>query len=120
MVGVNQMIVYPAVEDDSQALGMTRNMQAKIDCLGEEISQLEKELKDKGKARPRDELSDEELIEAAARVLKAATRVYAKESSEHVSRQRTEEVELESIDPTEEYWSAIPDLLRRFLEALSR
>lgn len=95
-------------------------MQDEKDHRGEEIAELRKELQDKEKARPPDELSDEDVVVAAARALKFATKEYAKESSTHVSRQRTGGVDLAFIDSVEEFERTIPQLLRMFVDSLSR
>lgn len=91
-------------------------MQDEIDRQGKEMAVLHKELEDKRQARPKNELG----VVAAARGLKAATRESAKESSAYVCRQRTGDVELACIDPAEEFEKAVPQLLRKYVDCLSR
>lgn len=111
------MIIYPAVDEDTEVAAMVDNTHQEIRCRRKENYSLHQELDATTKPRPTGGLVGGELMVAVARALKGATVRYARDSSKHVSNQRTGILELECIHPQEEFKMVI---LRAFVKALSR
>lgn len=113
------MIIYPAVEFDSQVAGMVAHMQQEIDYLSVDKARLERALEDAGRALSASELTEKQTVAYATKILKSATATYAKESTERVKAQRKGVVKLESVIAKNKFDCAVPSLLRLFVNVLS-